>query len=413
LLPGQLTPRLQGCLARLGTHAPFAPAAAILAQLLRVTVSPSTARRVTQRAGAAAEAVQEQERERLEREAPPPPAGPEKLLLSTDGALVPLRHGTWAEVRTLVLGQVGEPVRDASGETTVPCTELSYFSRLLDAEPFTTAAYVEVYRRGVERAGAVGAVSDGADWCQNFVAFHRPDAVRILDFPHAGQRIGEVGRIVFGAAGEPAEPAREWTQKQLHALKHEGPEGVLKTLTALAAAHPEEERLAENLAYLQRREMQMQYPQFRAAGWPIGSGVVESANKLVVEARLKGPGMHWERTHVNAMLALRTGECSGRWEETWLAASRKRRQQRRTRRAAEPHEVPSAAVAAVSQAPVVEAAQSGAAAPTGSEAAVEASAPTKAKPSGTRRPAPDHPWRQYGRKLGSCRRLPRHLYAEV
>ena len=29
----------------------------------------------------------------------------------------------------------------------------------------------------------------------------------------------------------------------------------------------------------------MQYSQFREQGWPIGSGMVESANKNVVEAR--------------------------------------------------------------------------------------------------------------------------------
>ena len=39
----------------------------------------------------------------------------------------------------------------------------------------------------------------------------------------------------------------------------------------------------------------MHYPEFRRNGWPIGSGMVESANKNVVEARLKGAGMHWQR----------------------------------------------------------------------------------------------------------------------
>jgi hypothetical protein len=64
----------------------------------------------------------------------------------------------------------------------------------------------------------------------------------------------------------------------------------------------------------------MQYPQFRAQGWPIGSGIVESANKLVVQARLKGPGMHWERTHINPLLALRLAVCNERWSEMWRKA---------------------------------------------------------------------------------------------
>ncbi|WP_220210727.1 hypothetical protein [Reticulibacter mediterranei] len=59
----------------------------------------------------------------------------------------------------------------------------------------------------------------------------------------------------------------------------------------------------------------MQYPRFRRDGWPIGSGMVESANKNIVEARLKGPGMHWQGNYVNPMLALRNAVCNDRWQE--------------------------------------------------------------------------------------------------
>jgi hypothetical protein len=50
----------------------------------------------------------------------------------------------------------------------------------------------------------------------------------------------------------------------------------------------------------------MQYPAYQRQGWPLGSGMVGSANKLLVQARLKGAGMHWEPAHVNPLLALRT-----------------------------------------------------------------------------------------------------------
>lgn len=36
-----------------------------------------------------------------------------------------------------------------------------------------------------------------------------------------------------------------------------------------------------------------------------------------VEARLKGAGMHWQRGHVDAMLALRNLLCNDRWEQEW------------------------------------------------------------------------------------------------
>ena len=68
-------------------------------------------------------------------------------------------------------------------------------------------------------------------------------------------------------------------------------------------------------------------PAPRPAHWgPAGSGAVESANKLVVEARLKGSGMHWAGEHVNPMVALRTVVCSGRWGEVWPQISRRVRE---------------------------------------------------------------------------------------
>jgi hypothetical protein len=82
---------------------------------------------------------------------------------------------------------------------------------------------------------------------------------------------------------------------------------------------------------LQKREAHMQYPTYQEAGWPIGSGSVESANKLVVEARLKGAGMRWGRQNVNPMLVLRNAVCNRRWHETW-ATSRAHRQALRTSR---------------------------------------------------------------------------------
>jgi hypothetical protein len=91
----------------------------------------------------------------------------------------------------------------------------------------------------------------------------------------------------------------------------------LQTLRSFAAAHLSVPVVAENLAYLDKREAQTHYPSFLSAGWPIGSGMDESANKVVVEARLKGAGMHWSRMSVTPLLALRNAVCNDRWAEAW------------------------------------------------------------------------------------------------
>jgi len=71
----------------------------------------------------------------------------------------------------------------------------------------------------------------------------------------------------------------------------------------------------------------MQYPQ---DVWPIGSGLLESAHKHVLQARLKGAGMQWASSHVNALLALRIMIDNQRWEQEWQhqrASARQARQQ--------------------------------------------------------------------------------------
>jgi hypothetical protein len=111
----------------------------------------------------------------------------EKQVVSTDGAYVPLVGGQWAEVRTVAIGEVKETVTRRHKE--IQTQNLSYFSRMTDAVTFGERAEVEMRRRGVSQAKAVCAVTDGADWIQSVVDLHRPDALRVLDFPHAADAV--------------------------------------------------------------------------------------------------------------------------------------------------------------------------------------------------------------------------------
>jgi hypothetical protein len=317
---------------------------------------------------------------------PPPPCTPEQVVVSVDGAMVPLRSGEWAEVKTLVVGEVDRTA--SAGELHT----LSYFSRLSDADTFGDAAVVETQRRGVAVAQQVAAVADGAEWIQGFLDLHCPDAVRILDFPHAVEHLNQVGQAVFGVGSA---EATAWLAAQRHTLKHQGPADVLAHLHTLLESHPEAEGCREHVAYLAKRAAQLQYPAYQAAGWPLGSGVVESANKVVVEARLKGAGMRWARAHVNPMLALRTIVYSDRWDEAWRqitaelrAQERQARRERclqRRRTAAPPPELPCPVPPTSQQAP----------APAVAPAAPPLRAPCGAAPGNeARRPAANHPWRR-------------------
>lgn len=316
---------------RLASWMPFAQAARVLTDFTGVPVSEATVRRLTETAGAAVVAAQTAEVDRIEQELPAAPVAPARLVLSVDGAMVPLVGGVWAEVKTLALGEVR--THDTLDGPRVRTQALSYFSRLTDAAAFERLSLVETQRRGVEAAGQVAAVADGAEWIQSYIQTHAPGAVRILDFAHVVEHLNEVAGAVWGE-GTPASQA--WVRVQAEALKERGAAGVLAAVAELATTHPEQATISGALGYLEKRVTQMDYPGFVAAGWPVGSGMVESGNKLVVERRLKGPGMHWAREHVNPLLGLRNAVCNDRWGETWAtitAGTRARATARRQARA--------------------------------------------------------------------------------
>lgn len=406
LLPGSLTPHAHECLVRLGTWVPsFEQAHKELEATLKVRVSEAMSRRRTEAAGAAYEAVQRQEVERIEQELPLAPTKAAKIQVSADGAMVPLVGGEWAEVKTVAIGEIGQTIQ-SDGKGVVRTENITYFSRRVEAQQFNRLALGEMHRRGVEQAQQVAAPADGAEWIQGFLDFHCPEAVRILDFAHAAERISEVGQAIFG----PAE-AQTWLEQQLHQLKHEGPAKVLAELQRLQTEHPQVEIVADHLTYLQKREAHMQYPTFRAQGLPIGSGTVESAHKVVVEPRLKGAGMHWAPDHVNPMVALRTSVCNDRWQEDWPKITAQLRQEatqqrralrekRRTLKVAQSQPpaltAPPVAQTTVTVEPDCSANQS--------DQKTSPSPPQKRTPY---RPAPNHPWRRS--PIGRARSQPNNF----
>jgi hypothetical protein len=338
LLSGSLTPIQQEHLVHLATVMPFGQAGKMLSSLLGVQISEATIRRMTEQAGACYEQVQTAQSHASDLGAPAALRQlveatekrfpiPLKQALSSDGAYVPLISGEWAEVRTLAIGDVETHIT-AKGTEQVKVTHLSYFSRMTDSATFETLSEVEMRRRRVRDARRSCAVTDGALWLQHFFDMHRPDALRILDFPHAAEYVSAMGELVR-ARGHHL--PKKWLDGVLHRLKHEGPDRVLRHLSRLCqrCLSPEADK---KLHYLSLRREMMHYPTFQQAGWPIGSGMVESANNVVMQMRLKGPGMRWEPLHVNPMLALRTAVCNERWDEAWQELIDEQRRQLRGKR---------------------------------------------------------------------------------
>jgi hypothetical protein len=367
---------------RLGTHLPFGQVPPLLAHFTGVHVDPETVRRLTEAAGTAEEALQTTAVATIERTLPPPAAGPAVQLLSVDGVMVPLVGGTWAEVKTLAIGAIPPAPDPAPGDDPAPgrVSGLTYFARLAEVGAFSRLATAETQRRGTETAQTVVAVVDGAEWCQQVIDHQRADAVRILDFAHAVGHLADVAQALFGSG---TAGASDWLGTQAHHLRHGKEEDVLAELLDRATDAPTEtarQVVEQTYSYLGSRQGQICYQAFARAGYPIGSGCIESANKLVVEARLKGSGMHWQRANVNPLLALRTVVANGRWEASWPAIwSRLRqqsadqaRQRRSARRPPAPPDPPAPAPPAVADRP----------------------RPGRAQLVVNGKPTKDHPWRR-------------------
>lgn len=388
LLPGKLTPRLQQSVVRMGAWMPFEKAAGELEYLLGVEVSEPRVRRLTEKAGAALVAVQEAKVERLESEAPESPVGPALQLLSVDGAMVPLVGREWTEVKTLAMGEVTIELEERSAEEVIKTSELSYFSRCLESDEFARQALVETHRRGLERAKRVCAVCDGAEWEQKFIDYHRPDAVRILDFPHAAEYVAAVGRVVYG---EESDEFSRWFNTQRHQLRHGEEEEVLSELRRLAQQEPiGQELIEEKLQYLTKRREMIHYKEFAEAGYPIGSGCVESANKVVIHARMKQAGMHWARENVNPMAALRNAACNDRWEEAWPEIATQLQQERLIQRLHKhPQPMPT-----LPEVKADEIRRKDVPLPEFTLSKESSGKDQKPRQKGSR-PAPDHPWRKF------------------
>ncbi|HEX6737518.1 MAG TPA: hypothetical protein VF310_04580 [Vicinamibacteria bacterium] len=315
--------------ARLGAAVDFAEAAALLRLVLGVEVSEITPRRQAYAAGMAALAVDETALQRVEEVLPAAPDPPERLQVSLDATKVPLVGGAWTDVKLAAFAELVPGAAAEDGRPTLEAVQLSYAARWEPTATFGRTVTLEAQRRGVDEAGTLVSPNDGAEWIQGVLDLVAPRAVRILDEPHAAEHLGAVAGLVHG---EGTPEASSWVATQRARLLEEGPAAVLAELARCRGQGPRPgtppdaagldpaERLAREVRYFEQRADQLRYVDFRRAGYPIGSGIVESGHKVVIGRRFKGAGHHWAPAHLNPLLVLRTSICNDRWAETWPAS---------------------------------------------------------------------------------------------
>ncbi len=316
-----------GC--TLAVFVPFATAARLLRWYSATSVSPRAVWAWVQAAGKRAIAELQTQLDEVARGEQPVPERLEAdlaiapLAIGADGVMVPFRPQAgqtrgktrWHEIKVGILARLGQH-RTRTGQRV---TRL-YHRRLVavwgDIDTFKPRLWLAALRQGLLSASEVVWLSDGGRglwrlYDERFAAHARG----ILDFYHAAQNVWK------GAAawrdGRTTQ-ARRWFGWARHRLRHSAPDGVLGDLAEALEVETLPDHARETLVkvyeYLERHRDHIDYATYKALGLPIGSGMVESACKWLIQQRCKGVGMRWSETGFDHLLPLRLAWVNGSFD---------------------------------------------------------------------------------------------------
>lgn len=307
------SPGVRRLASRCGALLPFAQAAATLADLAGIQLSASTVRTVTQGVGADQEqAIQDAITSAWAQGwAAPDEVPPDRCYIAMDGVRILATDGAGREVK---VGRV-VPVREtAQGEQRGASR---YAAGLEPADAFGRRLAVVAHTVGAETAPRQAVLGDGAAWIWQLADDHFPHAVQIVDWFHASERIWDLGRALHG---QDTPETIAWVACQLDRLAR-GEAALLATEWATLPLRGEAASVRDaQVTYFTNQAGRMAYHRYRADGWDIGSGMIESSCKTVIGQREKGAGMRWSDAGAQTVANVRLLLFNTDWSDYWAAA---------------------------------------------------------------------------------------------
>jgi hypothetical protein len=238
------------------------------------------------------------------------------LYIQTDGAALNTRlkdevGSTWRENK---LGEVFSSKdihywTDKKGKTQHQILKKEYVSYVGSASEFKKHLLACALRGGYGRFKETVILSDGATWIRNMVEELFPDAQHILDFFHLCENVNSFAKHIFNAD----ETKRKmWAKDVCDKLKASEYREVLTELKSFTGKIPD--NCPVNLyGYISNNIKNIDYAVYEQKGYFIGSGAIESGNKIVLQDRLKRAGMRWNTATAQAMLTLKSKVESNLW----------------------------------------------------------------------------------------------------
>ena len=253
------------------------------------------------------------------------------VAVSLDGIMVPMKDGQRQQKRARARAK-GKETRGPTGYREASCGTLSFYDK--DGERLGTRGFGRMPEKGKATLKAMLAaelkavfdprpdlivvgVADGAKDNWTYLEAILPEgAVMVLDFFHAAEHLKKAMDLAYGKGT----PKSEAEFQRLRLLLRDEEDGVNKVINALAyqvRKHPRRKKLKTELRYFRNNRKRMDYARLKARNLPIGSGVVEAANKTLVTVRMKRAGARWSIDGGQAVLTFRSLSKSDRFDHGW------------------------------------------------------------------------------------------------
>jgi hypothetical protein len=232
------------------------------------------------------------------------------LYIMTDGAAVNTRvkdenGSTWRENKTVISFTDKDMIKRKDGGHIIIKKEYAAF--IGSADKFKGHVLNTAINAGYGKTREVVIIGDGAAWIRNMGNELFPEAVQILDLYHLKENIYTYAKHKFAHSEKEYVP---WAESFIDKIENGKKEEALLLL-------PKDEKLPANVVnlrtYISNNIDKIDYPTYKAKGYFVGSGAIESANKVILQRRLKQSGMRWNVPDAQSVLSLRAKVESSRW----------------------------------------------------------------------------------------------------
>jgi len=143
--------------------------------------------------------------------------------------------------------------------------------------------------------------------------------VGILDIIHVTEYLWKAGNALYG---EKTPEGEKWVYRQLLALLQGRVGRVIGSLKQTISKRKklkksQRKALQDVITYFENHREWMHYDEYLEAGYPIGSGVVESTCGHTVKSRMEGTGRRWSIKGAESTLLLKSVYTSNDWDAYW------------------------------------------------------------------------------------------------